>query len=111
ALRLKLWWPGLLLLVAALGLHSLGYLVEQPLLSTCALFAGIYALTGLAWGRDWLRHSLYPFFLFAFSIPLTAHLNFILFPLRLLVCWLVEMVAHIIGISVIRQGTQLMDPY
>jgi exosortase len=45
-----------------------------------------------------------------FSVPLATHLNFILFPLRLLVCWLVEMAAHLIGIGVIRHGTQLMDP-
>jgi exosortase len=74
------------------------------------MFAGIYALMGLAWGRAWLRHSSYPFFLFIFSVPLAAKLNFILFPLRLFVVWLVEMVAHLIGIGVIRQGTQLMDP-
>jgi len=110
ALPLNPWWPGLVLLAGALLLHILGYLVQQPLVSVIALFAGIYALMGLAWGPAWLRHSAYPFFLFIFSLPLTTHLNFILFPLRLLVCWLVEMVAHIIGISVIRQGTQLMDP-
>ena len=110
ALPLNPWWPGLVLLAGALLLHILGYLVQQPLVSVIALFAGIYALMGLAWGPAWLRHSAYPFFLFMFSLPLTTHLNFILFPLRLLVCWLVEMVAHIIGISVIRQGTQLMDP-
>lgn len=110
ALPLKLWWPGLLVLVAALALHIFGYVIQQPLFSVVALFAGIYALMGLAWGRDWLRHSAYPFFLFVFSIPLTAHLNFILFPLRLFVCWLVELVAHIVGIDIIRQGTQLIDP-
>ena len=110
ALPLNLWWPGLLLLAGALLLHLFGYFVQQPIFSVFALFAGIFALMGLAWGPAWLRHSLYPFFLFIFSVPLTAHLNFILFPLRLLVCWLVEMVAHVIGISVIRQGTQLLDP-
>jgi exosortase len=110
ALPLQLWWPALLLLIAALLLHIFGYLLQQPLFSVIALFAGIYALTGLAWGRDWLRHSVYPIFLFAFSIPLTAHLNFILFPLRMLVCRLVEISAHIVGINVLRQGTQLMDP-
>jgi exosortase len=110
ALPLNIWPPGIWLLAAALVLHIMGYVVPQPFVSVVALFAGIYALMGLAWGREWLRHSSYPFFLFVFSIPLTAHLNFILFPLRLFVCWLVEMVAHIIGISVIRQGTQLMDP-
>ena len=110
ALPLKLWTPGLLMLAAALVLHIFGYVIQQPVFSVIALFAGIYALTGLAWGREWLRHSAYPFGLFVFSIPLTAHLNFILFPLRLIVCWLVEMVAHLIGINVIRQGTQLLDP-
>src|SRR5476651_2703740 len=110
ALPLKLWWPGMLMLAAALVLHILGFILQQPMLSVVALFAGIYALTGLAWGREWLRHSVYPFFLFVFSIPLTAHLNFILFPMRLFVCWLVEMAAHIVGIGIIRQGTQLIDP-
>jgi exosortase len=110
ALPLNIWSPGIWLLAAALVLHIVGYVVQQPFVSVVALFVGIYALTGLAWGREWLKHSAYPFFLFVFSIPLTAHLNFILFPLRLLVCWLVEIAAHIVGISVIRIGTQLMDP-
>jgi exosortase len=110
ALPLNLWWPGLWLLAGALLLHVLSYLVQQPFVSVVAMFAGIYALMGLAWGRAWLRHSSYPFFLFIFSVPLAAKLNFILFPLRLFVVWLVEMVAHLIGIDVIRQGTQLMDP-
>ena len=110
ALSLNFWWPGLWLLVGALLLHILGYAVQQPLLSVFALFAGIYALMGLAWGWEWLRHSAYPFFLFIFSAPVAGYLNFILFPLRLLVVWLVEIVAHIIGIDVIRHGTQLLDP-
>jgi exosortase len=110
ALPLQVWWPGILILAAALLLHVAGYVVQQPLLSVVALFAGIYGLMGLAWGRAWLRHGNYPFLLFIFSIPLASHLNFILFPLRLLVCWLVEMVSHIIGIGVIRSGTELMDP-
>ena len=110
ALPLHLWSPGILILAAALLLHIVGYAVQQPLLSVVALFAGIYGLMGLAWGKAWLRHGNYPFLLFVFSIPLASHLNFILFPLRLLVTWLAEMVSHIIGIGVIRTGTQLMDP-
>ena len=45
-----------------------------------------------------------------FSVPLATHLDFILVPLRHLVTWLVEMVAHLFGIDIIRQGTQLLDP-
>jgi exosortase len=109
ALPLEFWSPGLLLLAAALALHIVGYVIQQPFLSVVALFAGIYALMGLAWGRAWLRHSAYPFFLFVFSVPLAAHLNFILLPLQLLMSWLTALVAHGIGIGVLRHGTQLLN--
>ena len=107
---LKLWWPGLLVLLAALALHVAGYALQQPYLSIAALFGGIYGLMGLAWGRAWLRHSLFPFFLFMFSVPLGQRAEFITFPLRQLVSWLSEKVAHVLGIDVIRVGTQLFDP-
>jgi exosortase len=108
---LKLWWPGLLILLAALLLHLFGFLVQQTYFSIVALFAGIYGLMGLAWGPDWLRHSLFPFFLFIFSAPLGQRAEIITFPLRQLVTQLSELVAHwVLGINVIRVGTQLFDP-
>jgi exosortase len=110
SLPLKMWWPGVLILAAALALHLAGFMIQQPIVSTVALFVGIYGLMGLTWGREWLRHSNYPYFLFVFSVPLASHLNFILFPLRLLVTWLTGIVAHVFGIDVIRNGTQLIDP-
>jgi exosortase len=51
-----------------------------------------------------------PMTLFVFSIPLGAHGQYITFPLRLLVCWLVEVVSHFLGIDIIRMGTELIDP-
>jgi exosortase len=110
ALPLKTWWPGFLIFAAALALHVFGYLIQQPFLSIVALFAGIWGLMGLAWGRQWLRHSLFPFFLFIFSIPLGQHGQTITFPLQQLVSWLTEKSAHAFGIDVIRVGTQLFDP-
>ena len=110
ALPLNFWWPGLLILLAALMLHVAGFAVQQPYLSIAALFAGIYGLTGLAWGRAWLRNSLFPFFLFMFSVPLGQRGESITFPLRQLVSWLSEKTAHVLGIDVIRVGTQLFDP-
>lgn len=108
---LNLWWPGLWLLILAMGLHVMGYVLQQPRISIVALFTGIYGLMGLSWGRAWLRKSFFPFFLFVFSIPLGDQAKFITFPLRLLVSQLVEMVAHwILGIDVMRIGTQLIDP-
>jgi exosortase len=110
ALPLKIWWPGILILIFALALHIFGYLVQQPYFSIVALFAGIFGLMGLAWGREWVRNSLFPFFLFIFSIPLGQRAQIITFPLQQLVSWLTEKTAHIFGIDVIRVGTQLFNP-
>lgn len=108
--RLQFWGPGLVLLIIAMVLQILAFSVQVPQASIVALFVGIYGLMGLAWGREWLRKCFFPFFLFAFSIPLGAHSTFITFPLRMLVTWLVTMVSHIFGIGVIRVGTELIDP-
>jgi len=110
ALPLKLWWPGFLILLAALALHVFGYLIQQPYFSVVALVAGIFGLTGLAWGRAWLRHSLFPFWLFVFCVPLGERGQIVTFPLQQLVSWLTEKCAHGLGIDVLRVGTQLFDP-
>jgi len=111
ALPLKIWPPGLLLVGLGLVLHIIGYVIQEPRLSIVALFTGIYGLMGLAWGSPWLRHSFFPCFLFIFFVPLSSISEPITFPLRLLVSTLVEWFAHnILGIGVMRMGTQLFDP-
>jgi exosortase len=109
-LPLKIWWPGILFLIAAAALHILGYVVQQPRLSVVAMFTGIFGLMGLAWGRAWLRESFFPFWLFIFSVPLAAWLTAFTFPLRLLVTWLVTIIANLLTIDVVRQGTILFGP-
>jgi exosortase len=111
ALPMRAWWPALLLLGLALVLHVLGYMVQQPKVSIVALFAGIYALMGLAWGREWLRESFFPFILFAFCIPLGWSGVSLTFPLRLLVVRIVEIVCHfVLAIDIRVDGTAIMDP-
>ncbi len=107
---LQIWRPGLLILIVGMALQLLSSMLQLPQFSILAMFIGIYGLMGLAWGPKWLLKSSFPFFLFIFSIPLGTHATVITFPLRLLVSRLVEMVAHLFGIDVIRIGTQLMDP-
>jgi len=70
ALPSRTWSPALLMLVGALMLHFLGYLIQQPRISIVALFGGIYALMGLAWGPAWLSGSLFPFFSLPSMCPL-----------------------------------------
>ena len=111
ALPLQLWWPGLLVLLAAMVMHVVGFITQQPRLSVLALFTGIFGLMGLAWGRAWLKESFFPFWLFIFSVPpLVAFTTMITLPLRLLVTWLVATTANLLTINVVREGTQLMAP-
>ena len=111
ALPLKIWPPALLLVGWGVVLHIASYVVQEPRLSIVALFIGVYGLTGLAWGPAWLRHSFFPFFLFIFCVPTAVVLEPITFPLRILVSTLVEWIAHyILGIGVLRMGTELFDP-
>ncbi len=110
ALPLQMWWPGLLVLAAAMVMHIAGFITQQPRLSVLALFTGIFGLMGLAWGRTWLKESFFPFWLFAFCMPLSSITTMITLPLRLIVTWLVATSANLLTIHVIRAGTQLMSP-
>jgi exosortase len=84
--------------------------VQQSQLSAAGFFLGLYGLTGLAWGRHWLKASFFPYFLLAFCVPTGGLLDGFTFKLRLLVSWLVAGVAHLgLAPDLIREGTQLFD--
>jgi len=110
ALPLRTWWPGLFILLLGLFFHLLGYRVQQPRLSIAGLFIGIYGLTGMAWGPAWLRNTFFPFILFVFCIPIGSFIQAVTFPLRILVCHIVEGISHAIAVDIIRDGTSLRDP-
>jgi exosortase len=111
ALPLKPWWPALFLVAAGLLLHVAGYLVQQARVSALAMFVGLFGLTGVTWGREWLRASFFPFFLFIFCVPFSTVITPITFALQLNVSQISEFVLHnVLGIDVLRSGTQLFDP-
>jgi exosortase len=104
-----LWAPGILLFGAGLLTHLLGYVVQQPRLSYIGFFIGLYGLTGLAWGKSWLKASLFPFFLLTFCIP-AGGTDWLTLRMRLLVAWIVTGIAHLgLAPDLIRDGTQLFD--
>lgn len=103
------WWPALALVGFALLLHMGGYLVQQTRISVIAFFIGIFGLTGLVWGRAWLRESFFPYFLFAFCLPLATVSEVVTFPLRLIVTRIVVVISQILGVDVIRDGTQIFN--
>lgn len=105
------WWPSLAIFVFAVAAHLLGYLVQQTRISIIALFAGIYGLMGLVWGREWLRRSFFPYVLFVFCVPLGSLAEPISFRLRLLVTKVVTALSQaVLGINVVREGTRIFTP-
>lgn len=110
SLNNRLWWPGIILLVGALLLHFAGYLIQQPRVSIVALFAGIYALAGIAWGPAWLRASFFPFFLFIFCVPISSFGQPITEPLRLFVTKIVAFVCgNVLHMDVHAEGNLLYN--
>ncbi len=106
----RMWWPALLMIGAALLFHLVGYLIQQPRLSVIGMFLGIYGLIGLTWGWRSLQATFFPFFLFAFSIPVSSLLETVTFPLRMLATGITYGISKsVLGLSVVKQGTQLFD--
>lgn len=103
------WPPGLLLFAAGLLAHLVGYVVQQPRLSLIGFLIGLYGLTGLAWGKHWLKASCFPYFLLLFSVP-GGGTDWLTLRMRLLVAWIVAGIAHLgLAPDLVRDGTQLLD--
>jgi len=105
------WWPGLVFLAMAAGLHILGYLIQQPRVSLVALLGGLYALIALVWGWRFAGAGFFPYVLLGFCVPLGALAEPITIPLRQVSTDIaVAVVRGGLGISVIQQGVQIIDP-
>ncbi len=109
ALEKAVWWPALGLVMAGLAGHAVGFVVQQQRISLVGFLVGLYGLTGLVWGRGWLRASLFPFFIFGFSVPISALSETVTSPLRIFSTWLTVGVAQVLGVDVIRAGSQIYD--
>ena len=110
---LGLWSPGLLIIGFAVLLHLAGYLIQQPRLSVLGFFVGLYGLTGLAWGKNWLKASFFPYFLLLFCMPVGQLQDGLTLPLRLMVSWIVAGVGHNLFLlpdrDLVRDGTMLLN--
>jgi exosortase len=111
SITLTSWSPGLFLVGFGVLLHVVGYAVQQPRISIAGFFTGIYGVMGVAWGRQWLIKSFFPYFLFIFCVPLGTLGLSVTFPLRLIVTQIVAGISHFfLAIDVVRSGTGLSDP-
>src|SRR5271170_4247190 len=88
----------------------IGFMAQEAKFSLIAFLIGLYGLTGMAWGKNWLKSSFFPYFLLVFCIPAGDTANWLTLRLRLLVSWIVYIIAHLgLAPDLIRDGTQLYD--
>ncbi len=102
-------WPAVGAMVVGLGLHLLGYAVQQTRISIVALLLFSWGVLRLAGGERWGRAAVFPLALLVFAIPMGA-LDAVGFHLRVVVIATTEVLAHGVGIDVVRNGTQLFAP-
>lgn len=105
------WAPGLGLLAGAGVLHWLGFAVQQPRVSVVALLLGVYGLVATVWGRALARAIAFPYVLLIFCVPLGDLAEPVTVPLRRFSTEVtVVIVRHVLGIPVMQEGVQLIDP-
>ena len=105
-------WPaGLILLLGLLGLHVIGYLIQQPRVSIVAMLAGIYVLMAVVWGWRLAWAAAFPFGLMVFCVPVGTLADPLTVPLRQISTDIsVFTVKHLLGIPVVQVGVQIIDP-
>ena len=102
-------WQSTIALLAGLALHALGFAAQQTRVSIVAFLLCLWGVLRLGGGRCWGRAAVFPLAFMAFAIPV-ALLDSVGFWLRM---WVVEasaLIAHAVGIGVLRSGTQLVSP-
>jgi exosortase len=100
----------MLVFLAGVFLHLLGYAIQQARLSVLGFFAGIYGMGGVFWGAGWMRKAIVPFALFVFCVPLGNATEILTFPLRLAATKITAVSCQLVlGVDVIQRGNQLFD--
>ncbi len=101
-------WPAAIALTAGLVLHALGFIAQQSRLSILALLVFTWGVLALV-QRSWARAAAFPLGFMVFAIPVNF-LDDVGFWLRLIVINTSAALAHLVGIGVVQNGTQLVSP-
>jgi exosortase len=102
-------WSPIIFVLLAIALHWVGFVIQQVRFSIVAYFLGLYGWIGMVWGWKFMRAIFFPYFLFAFCIPISTLAEFITFPLRMIVAVSSVGIAQGLGIDVIRDGSRIFD--
>ena len=101
--------PAVLAMFAGLGIHLLGYAVQQTRISIAAVMLFAWGVMRLGGGSRWGSAVMFPLGLLIFAVPVGV-LDAVGFHLRLGVIATTELIAGLAGIELVRNGTQLFSP-
>ncbi len=101
--------PAIAAMLTGLAVHLLGYALTQTRVSIVGFLIFAWGALALAGGRHGARAAAFPVVFMIFAIPFNM-LDTVGFYLRLGVIEVAWHLAHLVGIDVIRNGTQLMSP-
>ncbi len=103
-------WPAITIVLVGILIHLIGYRIQQVRISLIGFFVGWYGITGMIWGRQWLRAVFFPYVLFIFCFPIGTLADRISVPLRIYSSTITGWIANALGMDVVRQGTMLSNP-
>lgn len=102
-------WPAAVALLGGLALHAVGFAAQQTRVSIVAFLLFAWGVLRLGGGRRWGAAAAFPLGFLVFSIPINV-LDSIGFWLQMGVVRATAAIAHVAGIEVVRNGTQLFAP-
>jgi exosortase len=100
---------GLGAMLTGLAFHVLGYALQQTRLSIGAWLVFVWGWLAFAGGRRWARAGLFPLAFLLLAMPFNF-LDSVGFYLQLGVTRWAHGIVHLLGIDVVRNGTQLFAP-
>lgn len=95
-------------MVAGLLVHLVGFVMQQARVSILGFILFAWGWAMLAGGTRWRRAAAFPLGFLVFAIPLS--MIDVGFYLRLGVIEVSYWLSHLVGIDVVRNGTQLLSP-
>jgi EpsI family protein len=96
-------------MLAGLALHLAGYAVQQTRISIAAFLLFLWGVLVLAGGRRWGRAAVFPLGFMLLAVPV-SFVDTLGFNLQMVVTNQTYTIAQKLGVSLLRNGTQLFSP-
>lgn len=96
-------------IVTGIGLTAIGYGAQQSRFGIIGMILFVLGVLAAVGGRRWARAGMAPAFLLLFAIPLATLTDYVGLPMRMMVTRTAELFAGVVGIDVIRTGSQLVS--